>query len=271
MVELQRFLQTANFSQNCHFSSETDNFRFFCCAWGVQWTEEEFTKAAVELGHPKSFLKALPLELQSVVENLSTMQDSDIILTRVNWFKRWLARADELKCDEEKLHKSIDKLGAKVVENKRILLFKEMLADAGYYDLNIAEILHEGAPIVGPVQESGHFPKAFKPALISTGLLKEKSADIGNAIIASTASSGDRECDEFVYTETMKEVERGWLRGPLKRSDLESDCSISRRFGLWQKTKYIDALMISQDRWSTQLAVSTSRLCFKLLTCQQLC
>ena len=50
--------------------------------------------------------------------------------------------------------------------------------------------------------------------------------------------SGDRECDEFVYAETMKGVDRGWLRGPIKSSDLAAGCSISRRFALWQKTKY---------------------------------
>lgn len=192
----------------------------------------------MKLGHPKSFLRALPNELNDVVVKLSSWQDADVIAARAKWFKKWIHRAGELKASETKLHSSIDGEGAKVVFNKKILLFKEMLADAGYYDTSIAEILHDGVPLVGPVQESGHFPKTFKPALISKELLEEKSPDIVSAIIASTSSSGDKECDEFVYAETMKEVERGWLKGPIDRSSLAEGCSVSKRFGLWQKTKY---------------------------------
>ena len=214
------------------------NFSLFCCSWGVQWTDEEFVKEAVKLGHPKSFLKSQPAELNEVVNKLSSLCDADVIMTRANWFKKWIDRAKELSEDEMSLHRLIDEEGSRVVSNKRIILFKEMLSDAGYYDPDIASILHEGVPLVGPVQESGHFPKTFKPALISKELLVEKSSDLCSAILASTVSSGDRECDDFVYAETLKEVSRGWLKGPIKKADLVKGCSISKRFGLWQKTKY---------------------------------
>ncbi len=211
---------------------------FFCCSWGIQWQEEEFVHAAVDLGHPKSFLKALPDELQDVVYKLTTMKDADVIALRAQWFSKWVKRAESLKREEAILHNTIDEDGQKVVSNKRILLFKEMLSDAGYYDAGIANILNEGVPIVGPVQESGHFPKVFKPALISTNLLQEKSSDISSAILTNTVASGCQECDEFVYAETLKEVSKGWLQGPIEKSELEKGFSISRRFGLWQKTKY---------------------------------
>ena len=214
------------------------NFSLFCCSWGIQWTDDEFVKAAAKLGHPKSFLKSLPAELNEVVHRLSSSCDADVIMTRANWFRKWINRAKELTADETSLHASIDEEGSRVVANKRILLFKEMLSDAGYYDPGIVSVLHDGVPMVGPVQESGHFPKTFKPALISKELLIEKSSDLCSAVIASTSSSGDSECDDFVYAETMKEVSRGWLKGPIKRSDLVGGCSISKRFGLWQKTKY---------------------------------
>ena len=214
------------------------NFPFFCCSWGIQWNDLEFICAAVELGHPKSFLKTLPEELYEVIAKLSSWQDADIVEARACWLKKWVNRANELRMEESHLHSTIDSEGAKVVSSKRILLFKEMLDEAGYYDKSIADILHEGVPLVGPVCKSGHFPETFKPALISKELLEEKSDDIVGAIVASTSSSGDPECDKFVYSETMKEVERGWLRGPVERSSLPKGCSVSKRFGLWQKTKY---------------------------------
>ena len=211
---------------------------FCCCSWGLQWNEEEFVYAAVDLGHPKSFLKALPTELQDVVYKLASMQDAEVVATRARWFSKWVKRAEALRHEEFSFHKKIDDAGQKVVAAKRILLFKEMLHDAGYYDAGIADVLDKGVPIIGPVQESGHFPKAFKPALISTSLLQEKSNDISSAILAGTVSSGSQECDEFVYSETIKEVCKGWLQGPIQKSELEAGFSVSRRFGLWQKTKY---------------------------------
>lgn len=95
-----------------------------------------------------------------------------------------------------------------------------------------------GVPMVGEVEESGRFPKQFRPAMIPTTLLEERSHDVNCAILSSTKSSGDVDCDKFVYAEIMKEASKGWLEGPFRFSELEKGFSISRRFGLWQKTKY---------------------------------
>ena len=211
---------------------------FVCCSWGVQWSEQEFIEAAVNLGHPKSFLKTLPNELEHVVEQISWLNDSDLMHLRISWLKKWIHRADAIKSLEVDLHKKFDSGAKKVIAGKRINLFREMLEDAGYHDLDVCNILLNGVPMVGEVQESGHFPKVFRPALISKTLLEERSEDINAAVLSKTRSSGDSECDEFVYTETLKEVERGWLEGPISAGSLEKGSSISRRFGLWQKTKY---------------------------------
>lgn len=218
--------------------SHNNDVNFVRCSWGIQWSEDEFIKAAVDLEHPKSFLKTLPPELEGVVDSISQMGNADLMLQRVQWLKRWIFKANEIKNDKTKLHNNFDESVRRVVASKRILLFREMLEDAGYYDPKVCDILLEGVPMVGEVEESGHFPKHFKPAMISTSMLEERSKDINGAIISSTRSSGDVECDRFVYEETMKEVDRGWLEGPFPIFELEEGSSISRRFGLWQKTKY---------------------------------
>ena len=211
---------------------------FVCCTWGIQWSEQEFIEAAVNLGHPKSFLKTLPNELESVTEQISWLDDSDLMHLRIGWLKKWIHRANIIKSEEADLHKSFDSSAKKVISGKRINLFREMLEEAGYQDLDVCNILLHGVPMVGEVHESGHFTKTFRPALISKTMLEERSADINAAVLSKTRSSGDSECDEFVYTETMKEVERGWLEGPIDAGSLERGSLISRRFGLWQKTKY---------------------------------
>ena len=45
-------------------------------------------------------------------------------------------------------------------------------------------------------------------------------------------------CDAFVWDETCKEKEKGWLTGPVPLDELNEGSVVSRRFGLWQKSKY---------------------------------
>ena len=217
---------------------EEGNFLFAMFSWGVQWSCEAFIDAAVNLGHPKSFLKALPCELERVVESLTTLCDYDLVTHRSNWLKRWTKRASDLSMDEVALQKQLDIKAREVVKGKRILLFEEMLRESQYYDMDVINILKEGVPMVGAVKESGHFARTFKPALITVELLEEKSLDINRAILAATTSSGNDECDRYVYDETVKEVSRGWLEGPIERDSVPKGSSISRRFGIWQKDRY---------------------------------
>ena len=104
-------------------SHKTD-VNFVRCSWGIQWSEDEFIKAAVDLGHPKSFSKTLPPELEGVVDSISQMGNADLMLQRVQWLKRWIFRADEIKNDETKLHNNFDESVRRVVASKRILLFR---------------------------------------------------------------------------------------------------------------------------------------------------
>ena len=217
---------------------EQGNFLFSMFSWGVQWSCESFINAAVSLGHPKSFLKALPAELDGVIGSLTTLSDYDLVIHRSNWLKKWTSRASELSSDEMNLQSRLDSKAREVAKGKRILLF-EMLRDSQYCDMEVINILKEGVPMVGAVKESGHFARTFKPALITVELLERKASDINKSILAATiVSSGSEECDRYVYEETVKEVSRGWLEGPIELASMPEGSSISRRFGIWQKDRY---------------------------------
>jgi len=43
--------------------------------------------------------------------------------------------------------------------------------------------------------------------------------------------------DSDLYDKTLKEVQQGWLVGPLKWEDLEDTAVVSRRFGIVQGQK----------------------------------
>ena len=57
------------------------------------------------------------------------------------------------------------------------------------------------------------------------------------ATLLATKSSGDPELDLALWEATQKEVDRGWLRGPVNPRSLDPAAVISRRFGIWQGDK----------------------------------
>lgn len=206
--------------------------------WGVPWSPDQFVKEAARLGHPKSFLNSLPDILLAAVRNNVTMDHSEIAEKRNRWFRHWLRRAEVLKSSDNKLRTSLKEESKQVIEKKRIALFEEILKSSNYEDMAVVDILKNGAPLTGLVEESGIFPKVFRPASMSIEFLKEKAKDIRAAVLSKVKPSGDAECDSFIWEETCKEKSKGWLTGPIPLQDLGDDAVISRRFGIWQKTKY---------------------------------
>ena len=206
--------------------------------WGVPWSPSKFVEEASRLGHPKSFLNSLSQILIRAVENNVTMSYAAIAKKRNEWFSRWLKRAEALKSEDHKIKSSLQEESRKVIEKKRISLFREILQSSNYKDMEVVDILSSGAPLSGLVDESGIFPKVFRPASMSVQTLKEKAADIRSAVLSKVKSSGDSACDSFIWEETCKEKEKGWLTGPIPLSELGDDSIISRRFGIWQESKY---------------------------------
>eukprot|EP00969_Alexandrium_andersonii_P228708 10101387-Alexandrium_andersonii.AAC.1 len=67
------------------------------------------------------------------------------------------ARAAQLEAQEKQLHESLHPDVEAVVASKRILLFGEMLRDAGSPDSDLAGSLAAGFPLVGQLPCSGVF------------------------------------------------------------------------------------------------------------------
>ena len=57
----------------------------------------------------------------------------------------------------------------------------------------------------------------------------------GQSSTESVTGSGDDHVDQVVWSKTLEEVEKGWLKGPLQKCDVPVNQPISRRFGLSQK------------------------------------
>eukprot|EP00435_Cladocopium_sp_Y103_P073783 s444_g45.t1 len=214
-------------------------------AWGIPFSPDEFVAEAVARGHPKSFTKLVPSILRSaIINNFSEPDVSELPRRRAEWFARWTKRAKELVPLERGLKSGLPDHAAKILEPKRLLLWKEILRDLNYPDVDVFDEMLSGTELVGEVPLCGVFEKTFKHADMTAEQLINLGAGAKRKQFYSCCSSGDKEVDEQVLAKTREEVEAGWASGPWRLEDLPSNAVISRRFGLRQpgKIRLIDDL-----------------------------
>ena len=205
--------------------------------WGIPWSEHSFVDQAIASGHPKSFSALLPPVLKHAIDEVAGKPAERIISLRAAWFNKWLSRASDLQSSEKRLKLSMPKHLQRILDSKRILLLEEILRHEGYPDMGVVDELKNGTELVDEVESTGVFEKVFRPSEMTVQQLKDGAKASNKAILHGTRSSGDPEVDEVVYNKTLEEREAGWLTGPYRLSELPSEATISRRFGLRQPNK----------------------------------
>ncbi len=78
-----------------------------------------------------------------------------VIMHRAKWLKKWTSRALELAAEEKKLHSRLPCHRKKILEGKKLLVLKEMLADEMYPDQRLVDDIESGFDLVGTCGESG--------------------------------------------------------------------------------------------------------------------
>ena len=216
---------------------EVDSSHIYEQAWGVPFTPDEFVKEAYVSGHPRNLKNLLPSPLEHAISLNINLPPGDLVSLRAAWFKKWIVRIEELESDERSLKASMPEHLRKILSPKRLLVFREMLAELDYPDLGVFDEIACGTGLAGSVPDSGLFEKVFRPCEITEEQLKSGAEHNRKSIFYSCRGSGDQDVDKVVYEKTIEEVNSGWLRGPFEISSLPSDAIINRRFGLKQPNK----------------------------------
>lgn len=231
-----------SFQNICEMGANGEKSNLTKSTFGVFRTPFEFLGRALQLEHP--------LDTPSLVDksNLKAMlmirdkSKADVMQFRARQLRKYTKRAAELASDEALLKQSLDKDVRKVLESKRLLLFKEMALDAGVGDENLFSELSQGFRLTGVMPQSNQFPTQWKPAMISVEQLRESSVWARKMIYASCRRVGsDPEVAAAVFEETQQQLQDGWVKGPYTSKQLDeryNGCWIpSKRFGVRQGAK----------------------------------
>ena len=211
-------------------------------SFGVFRSPWEFLDRALTLEHPldsphtvdKSNLKAMVFIRDHSI--------AEVLKVRAQQLRKYTERAAQLAGAEQQLKDSLDPDVRRVLDGKRLLLFKEMAADANVGDEHLFQELVDGFKLTGEMPESKQFPARLKPAMISVQQLKESSVWAKKMIHASCRRVGaNPEIARAVYEETLQQRQDGWVKGPYTSAELDQKfdgCWIpSKRFGVRQGGK----------------------------------
>ena len=191
--------------------------------FGVYFSPEEFIINAQQLRHP--FDIPLPLDEANLESIAFILQHGPACVAkhRAEMLSHYVRRAKELQKEEAALHARLDKMLQPVLQSKRLLLFKEMLKDAGVVDATLMDEMCDGFRLIGDLSPSGQFQPQLKPAVLSIEQLKQTAVWAQKAVVSSCKKVlEDPEIALAVWEETLDQAseEKRWVVGPLSAEEV---------------------------------------------------
>ena len=160
------------------------------CTIGVPRDPWDFLQRAVEVGHPRSMVIHLSQgETDMLMDNFSKDQFL-LVKKRAAFLVKWTSRCKKLEAEETKLHQSLEPYLQEVLAGKRLLVFQEMLNDAGYPDRNLARDICKGFRLTGWLEKSNVFPAALKRPMHNVESAKKMAKGINHSIIKQVGAAG---------------------------------------------------------------------------------
>eukprot|EP00435_Cladocopium_sp_Y103_P008138 s3431_g2.t1 len=185
--------------------------------YGVYFTPEEFMDKVRSLKHPFDIPLQLDEANMSSISFILTEGPSRVAKFRTDTLKHYVARARALQPEEDKLHASLDADVRHVMSSKRLLLFREMMRDAGVQDTALFDEMCNGFKLVGDLQPSGQFGPQWRPAALGVEQLKQTAMWAQKAVVASCGKHAeDPEVAASVWNETLEQAaaDKCWVKGP---------------------------------------------------------
>lgn len=154
----------------------------------------------------------------------------------------WEKRRSELEAGEKILKQRLHPDVQKVVGEKNVLLFKEMLEHIRYDDLAVVELLTTGVPKVGQLERTGMWPPdpTKAPRVAMRSVWAEAKASQKTVLEAWDGDEWNQD-DQDLWDESLREESEGNLQGPFSPSELASMVGplwvAARRFPIRQGEK----------------------------------
>ena len=180
--------------------------------FGIPRSPEDFCNRAVKCGHPRGMSLHLPEVVTQVLRDNLEMEPSELALVRCRQLAKWAVRAKQLGEAEKQFKRSMPEHLQVLLQNKRLLLLREMLEELDYPDKDLVKDISVGFRLTGWQEKTGVFPPCVKRPQFSVDTLKKLAKGLNRAIISQlSAENDDDEIVRQTWDKTLEEVALGYI------------------------------------------------------------
>ena len=115
---------------------------------GTWHTPEQFVERAKQVIHPMDE-NAVASITKKAIDFVERSSPRLVSIERKKQLLKAKIKAKQLEQQEKRLHESLNPSVEKVVGDKKILLWKSLLQEEGYDDMELVKFMTEGVPLVG--------------------------------------------------------------------------------------------------------------------------
>ncbi|CAE7480278.1 unnamed protein product [Symbiodinium necroappetens] len=159
--------------------------------------------------------------------------------------------------EEQALHRSKPDWMQEILRGKRILLFRHLLQQHGYDDMEVVDLLSDGSHLVGASPKPACFEARLRLAKMTPECLREAAPDLRAAIVANPRKVSSDEAAALKQV-TEEECRAGFLSGPFATEE-----EVTRHLGTsqWlavrlQDSNYFAAMAMAIAKMEKDLGVS---------------
>ena len=206
---------------------------------GFYFSPEEHVQRALRLEHPASQFHLVPDGLRKNIFLLFTEGPHAMAKRRISYLQHMLDWKKRLLEDERTMRKTLPRHVNEVTAGKPLKLFRHLLEETHFPDMQVCDIMEQGAPLTGVEPESPLYLKKHRPAQVTTQQLDHQARWRRRAMTGRAMTDDERAQERDLETESLSEVEAGFLQGPHSEGDISGivgsdDWSLSKRFALYQ-------------------------------------
>ena len=138
-----------------HFQEKGKPVAMKTAVYGVFRTPEEFLSEALKLRHPFNVPISGDVDNVEAMAKVLKLGKLGTMRFRLKQVQKYRALASSLDADEKRLHESMPDDLKSVMGSKRLLLFKQMMEDAGIVDEQLFNEMKGGFRLTGQLEASG--------------------------------------------------------------------------------------------------------------------
>ena len=180
---------------------------------------EQFLHKAKQLQHPLDTINPVPDSVQEAIFNILTKGPAVIAKDRVAAIKHAMDLDKKLNDQEKLIHARMPPYMQKVMQGKKILLFKELLVETGYDDLEVCDFLEHGVQLFGHHTLPPYASTKIVPAVSTVDQLQREAVWRRKALRTDATD----ETADLLDSQSLDEVNRGFLSGPFESEDEVSE------------------------------------------------